>query len=276
MANATAEWTVEQVLEQVPEIGVPHFQRGLVWGEDTQAALLESLYYDTPCGSFVLWQPNDCAVHGVPLNAAETRAIRYLIIDGQQRIRSLHSVFGQSGHARTWCLNFAALPEVARHADPLQRQMSLFVLTKDPVLRTGAERRLPGARNLLPLRAIEAAAFWTNPSLDPYREMITLDPALVEKLYPTVYKSVVGIRRRQFFVSIQRGSGLADMVSLYNRINSGGKRVEIEERAFARLVGLQPSTFNRCANTISAFHRGGRSSRSSWRKRHPSSMPSAA
>lgn len=254
MANATAEWTVEQVLERVPEIGVPHFQRGLVWGEDTQAALLESLYYDTPCGSFVFWQPDDCASHGVPLSAAAVRPMRYLVIDGQQRIRSLHSIFGLSGQVRTWCLNFAALPEVARHADPLQRQMSLFVFTKDPALRTEAERRSPGARNLLPLRAIETAAFWTNPSLDPYREMITLDPVLVEKLYPTVYKSVVGIRRRQFFVSIQRGTELADMVSLYNRINSGGKRVEIEERAFARLVGLQPGTFRDLKAAFDAVH----------------------
>jgi hypothetical protein len=180
--------------------------------------------------------------------------MRYLVIDGQQRIRSLHSVFGQPGPARTWCMNLAALPEVARQADPLQRQMSLFVFTKDPALRTEAERKLPGARNLLPLRAVEAAAFWTNPSLDPYRPMITLDPVLVEKLYPSVYKGVVGIRNRRFFVSIQRDAELADMVNLYNRINSGGKRVEIEERAFARVVGLQPSTFRDLKAAFDAVH----------------------
>jgi len=226
----------------------------MVWGEDTKAALLESLYYDTPCGSFVLWQPDDCTIHGVRIDAAATRPMRYLIIDGQQRIRSLHSVFGQAGGTRTWCLNLAALPEVAGQADPLQRQASLFVFAKDPVLRTDAERRSPSARNLLPLRAIEAAAFWTNPSLDPYRELTTLDPALVEKLYPSVYKGVVAIRSRRFFVSIQRDTALADMVNLYNRINSGGKRVEVEERAFARLVGLQPGTFRDLKAAFDAVH----------------------
>jgi hypothetical protein len=248
------EWSVQDVLDRVPELGIPHFQRGMVWGEDTKAALLESLYYDTPCGSFVLWQPDDCTIHGVRIDAAATRPMRHLVIDGQQRIRSLHSVFGQAGGTRTWCLNLAALPEVAGQADPLQRQASLFVFAKDPVLRTDAERRSPSARNLLPLRAIEAAAFWTNPSLDPYRELTTLDPALVEKLYPSVYKGVVAIRSRRFFVSIQRDAALADMVNLYNRINSGGKRVEVEERAFARLVGLQPGTFRDLKAAFDAVH----------------------
>jgi hypothetical protein len=243
MANESLTWTVGEVLKRVPELGIPHFQRGLVWGEDSQAALLESLFYDTPCGSFVLWQPENCEAQGVALDAASNRPMRYLVIDGQQRIRSLHSVFGRANETQTWCLNLAALPEFARKADPLQRELSLFVLTKDPALRTEAERRSPAARNLLPLRTIEAAALWTNPSLDPYRPLITLDSAAVERVFPALYKGVAAIQSRRFFVSIQRDAELADMVNLYNRINSGGKRVEVEERAFARLVGLQPETF---------------------------------
>ena len=254
MSSQTAEWTVAEVLKRVPELGIPHFQRGMVWGEDSQAALLESLYYDTPCGSFVLWQPEDCQQHGIRLDPAAPAAMRYLVIDGQQRIRSLHSVFGREGDARTWCVNLAVLPEFARKADPQQRELSLFVLTKDPALRPEVERNLPGARNLLPLRAIEAAAFWTNPSLDPYRPLIKLDIAAVEKLYPTLYKGVSGIRTRRFFVSIQKETGLAEMVNLYNRINSGGKRVEVEERAFARLVGMQPDTFKDLKTAFDEVH----------------------
>lgn len=256
MANESLQWKVSEVLDRVPELGIPHFQRGMVWGEESQSALLESLFYDTPCGSFVLWQPDDCEGQGVALDSAAKRPMRYLVIDGQQRIRSLHSVFGRASEARTWCLNLAALPEFSRKADPQQRELSLFVLTKDPALRTEAERRLPGARNLLPLRAIEAAAFWTNPSLDPYRPLVTLDSAAVEKVYPTIYKGVTAIRNRRFFVSIQRDAELADMVNLYNRINSGGKRVEIEERAFARLVGLQPETFKDLKSAFDEVHGG--------------------
>jgi len=60
MSNEAKTWTVREVLERVPQLGIPHFQRGLVWGVESRAALLESLFFDTPCGSFVLWEPKDC------------------------------------------------------------------------------------------------------------------------------------------------------------------------------------------------------------------------
>jgi hypothetical protein len=243
MSNNTMTWTVEQVLNRVPELGIPHFQRGLVWGDESTAALLESLYYDTPCGSFVLWQPKDCEQFGIRLDAASTTPIRYLVIDGQQRIRSLHAVFDSTAD-RTWCVNLGAVPGLVPTKDPLARQMSMFVRTLDPVRRSKEQRNLPAARNVVPIRVIEKAESWSDPAIEPYRALLSLDEAAVAKVYGELRKGIVAIRSRPFFVSIQRAGQLAEMVNLYNRINSGGKRVEIEERAFARMVGLQPATFN--------------------------------
>ena len=54
------------------------------------------------------------------------------------------------------------------------------------------------------------------------------------------------LRKNLFSLSVFEESSeeyhLADMVALYNRINSAGKRVESEEKAFATLVSLYPST----------------------------------
>jgi len=85
-------WTVKQLIEEkYKTLGVPHFQRGLVWNNEAMALLLESLYYETPCGSFLLWKAKNPDKEGIPLPGAEK--IEHLIIDGQQRIRNLYSIF---------------------------------------------------------------------------------------------------------------------------------------------------------------------------------------
>jgi hypothetical protein len=55
------------------------------------AALLESLYYDTPCGTIILWRPENIDQHGVPFVEANTMS--HLIVDGQQRTRSVYAAF---------------------------------------------------------------------------------------------------------------------------------------------------------------------------------------
>jgi hypothetical protein len=57
---------------------------------------------------------------------------------------------------------------------------------------------------------------------------------------------VRAIWKREFFYLVMEESAgknhTADVVQLYNRINSGGKRVESEERAFATLTSIWPGT----------------------------------
>ena len=118
--------TVHQIRELYPNLGIPHFQRGLVWGNESISALLESLFLETPCGSFVFWKSSSNRDNGVPLVEGESGEIGYLIVDGQQRIRSIHDVFHEvdedytednglqqnvqndreaATKSRVWCLN---------------------------------------------------------------------------------------------------------------------------------------------------------------------------
>src|SRR5687767_9616443 len=83
--------SIGQILETSDSWGVPHFQRGSVWGSDNVSAFLESLYYDTPCGSIILWTPKEIREHGVPL--LNGNLCTHLIIDGQQRTRSINAAF---------------------------------------------------------------------------------------------------------------------------------------------------------------------------------------
>jgi Protein of unknown function DUF262 len=134
---------VRDLLQSYDQMAIPHFQRGLVWDPGSVALLLESLYFGTPCGSILLWRPKHPREHGVALG----KRPEYLIIDGQQRIRSLHDV----------------------------------------------------------LASIVNATVFDVRVLGPKQDL----------------KSVV---------------------SAYNRINSAGKRVESEERAFASLVSVTAHT----------------------------------
>jgi len=261
--------TVAEVLDLYPHLGVPHFQRGLVWGNDSVAALLESLFYDTPCGSFVLWDSGDNQNNGVPMASGSPGGIRYLIIDGQQRIRSLRQVFQNEGASdveetgpsageederhddKAWCINLTQLEDFRDILEPHNREYALFVYTTRP---EKADVRSPIRKNILPLDGL----LKDGSGLDPIQH---LQPrtgrriADLNALLPGLKTKVKAILQRAFFVTVKKdGPSPADMINLYNRINSGGKRVEVEERAFARLVALYPSSWLYVANIFKKVH----------------------
>jgi len=251
--------SADDLVQLYDRLAIPHFQRGLVWGTDSVALLLESAYLGTPCGSILLWQPKDPAKHGVALGEAPT----FLIIDGQQRIRSLHDVFGSEdtdkasasdeandehvegagqNNDAVWCVNLARLP-LPEFADRNGGRFRLFGLHRSPLL-PGKDDQSKGLeeerRPLLPLRW-----FLDNP-LRPDRlraqsagttareavEAVLASPSIIEGLRRIRTNALFDVR------VLGRDQSLKDVVSAYNRINSAGKRVEAEERAFATLVSV--------------------------------------
>lgn len=91
-------WSWAGVIRNVRRLGVPNFQRGAVWDASNRTALLESMYEQSPCGSFVFWEPEEAGAprrHGVPLRAFDDGAVPLWIVDGQQRMRAMLTVFEQ-------------------------------------------------------------------------------------------------------------------------------------------------------------------------------------
>jgi hypothetical protein len=65
-------WSWAKIVQHADRLGIPHFQRGAVWDTGNLTSLLESIYEQSPCGSFVLWAPegdSDPLSHGKPLRA---------------------------------------------------------------------------------------------------------------------------------------------------------------------------------------------------------------
>ncbi len=261
--------SVADVLRHYDAFAIPHFQRGLVWNSSAVASLLESLYLGTPCGSFLLWAPPDVTEHGVPL--ADGAIPKYLIIDGQQRIRSLHSVFadhndldlpasggedgagtGDSGgdiedtDRRTrhvWCVNLARLDEFRSFSDA-QERFRLFGLHADPLTPGDVNPRQSYRKALVPL------AWFLKHQSDPRRARQESRgkhcEGAVETLlaYPQVVERLASIRTARLFDLriLEAAQNLDSVVGAFNRINSAGKRVESEERAFASLVSVNART----------------------------------
>ncbi len=97
-APAVPAWSWRDILARSPLIGIPHFQRGMVWDSSNRVALLESLYQGAPCGMFVTWRPDpDSHVVDIGISVLSEKPLdaphAIWMVDGQQRTRSLISIF---------------------------------------------------------------------------------------------------------------------------------------------------------------------------------------
>lgn len=259
------------------EIGIPHFQRGFVWNNENTSLLLKSLYFDTPCGTIILWEPNEPRQYGIPLSASDK--LRYLVIDGQQRIRSLRDVLGpKNGRStqntsdeegndegpnieRVWCLNLSRVRELTDLIDSNMSRYPLFRLIADPT-KEGTRFKY----NFIPLYLffegldVDVDDVVVRGFVQPKKE-ITPEQVVGKMKEITLWRRICDLQKKQVFSlktltesSEKKENCLADMVALYNRINSAGKRVESEEKAFATPVSLYPSTNEWLAKLFIKIH----------------------
>jgi hypothetical protein len=80
------------------EIKIPPFQRGFVWNQEQIIDLLDSIYNDYPIGSILLWETSEDLpfarnVGGFVLPEVKEEYPRQYILDGQQRVTTIFSVF---------------------------------------------------------------------------------------------------------------------------------------------------------------------------------------
>ena len=99
--------TVQKLLDAVLDsrIAIPVFQRSSVWGSDDVRKLLESAVRGLPLGLIVFWQPRR-SVPGSVYFGSDARVPvdtdnggPLLVLDGQQRIRSLMRALGGPDHS---------------------------------------------------------------------------------------------------------------------------------------------------------------------------------
>jgi len=85
------------------EIRLPEIQRGYVWKPTQVARLVESLYRGYPSGSLLFWRTNETPeTRAVAANAptAKPAVLPLYLLDGQQRLTSLHRVLNDHPDAQ--------------------------------------------------------------------------------------------------------------------------------------------------------------------------------
>jgi hypothetical protein len=249
-------WSAEDILSHYRQLGVPHFQRGLVWGSDSVSLLLESLFLQTPCGALLLWRPLRPSKEGVALPGAQSPS--HLILDGQQRIRSIRHALGKTVDAcdddddgnrdrpgpRLWCLNLARVPELEADPELSQRlrdgaRYPLFRLVRDPRDEDALFRY-----NLIPLEILLRgdnipSSLLRADGLKPRLSQLLVSVDLAARVQRMTRDPLFDVHVVEETTDVFH---LSHVVSIYNRINSGGRRVEAEEVAFSTLVSLAPDT----------------------------------
>lgn len=101
MKTGTA--TIRKLIDQVThgELRLPEIQRSYVWKPAQVAGLVDSLYRGYPSGSVLLWETTETVTEKALSSTGATGVsmIKPLyLLDGQQRLTSLHRVF--TGHER--------------------------------------------------------------------------------------------------------------------------------------------------------------------------------
>ena len=270
--------TVNQILDLYSKLGIPHFQRGIVWSEEHIAFLLESLYYDTPCGSIVLWETQK-----KELGVALDKEFEYLIVDGQQRIRAINSVFNEclnsnnptNSDNKCWCVNLSKLKEFKDllKENEKHKKMKLFVNIKDPAIhynemiksQNEGNRSLPFLYNVVPIRYFLDnplhKVFFKGKDKDQSADGIFLDVKENAKDFKTILDSLrpnfEKILSRELFVKTlkdENGDTNGHMISIYNGINCGGIRAQKEEIAYAKVSAHYKKTHEKIKTLFEEIH----------------------
>lgn len=90
----TIELSICKILDRMDDgiYALPEFQRGYVWDRDKVKELFISLYNDFPCGTFLLWNTKKANKQLRVDNGRTEDSEVTLILDGQQRMTSIYGV----------------------------------------------------------------------------------------------------------------------------------------------------------------------------------------
>lgn len=90
------QYKLAQLVEQIDrgEIGLPDIQRPFVWDSAKVRDLFDSMYKGFPVGILLMWNTNaEAGARQIGVNTKQASVPQLMVVDGQQRLTSLYSVF---------------------------------------------------------------------------------------------------------------------------------------------------------------------------------------
>ncbi len=220
MGFVAQDMSVSTLLERVGtrDIRLPEIQRDYVWKSSQIAWLLDSLYRGYPSGSLLLWESDDeVAEKDVASSVAETSVTRpQYLLDGQQRLTSLHRVF--SGHERA--------------------KVVFNVVTEKFQLESGATKK---DVRWIPVQILLRGEFKAAEK----RALRTTYQDIDEDELDDRINRVGKIRDYKYRVEILQHMAYEEVTEIFVRVNSRGKNLTRGDLALATLTAKYPGFYDK-------------------------------
>jgi len=216
--------SIKDLLSQIQrgEILLPEFQRGYVWSRDQVRGLAQSLYRKHPTGHLLIWKTYKPS----PVRGGEARKNGHslLLLDGQQRLTSLHVLFkGKAppfyeGETLFFDLYFNVQTEEFRFWQKTIMDKNPAWISVHELLHQGLSRMLEGLDKLD----------------EEQREVVQQNLARLSRL------DQVG----DYTYTVDQVSGeeytVEEVVNIFNRVNKAGTTLTKADLALAHICSIWP------------------------------------
>lgn len=206
-------------------IALPSIQREYVWTDQQVIGFMESIFKQRPLGNqFHLWIPNkeqfnDISKHARSIHFSKSKVdskLEYLIIDGQQRLTSLHRVF--TGELR---LLF----------DPITGKFSKQNLKKEKQI-------FPDSKTAKYI-SVQELWLWQN-TVEKFIESGNKEAFQSFKqkdlIFENIQKLMDELQSLAFDCTILDGHTTSDIIDIFIILNSAGKNVNTKESVIIPLL----------------------------------------
>lgn len=205
---------------ELGEIKLPEIQRGYVWKPTQVAKLVESLYRGYPSGSLLFWQTDDAPeIRRIAIASpvAQPAVIPLYLLDGQQRLTSLHRVLTDHPQA---AIVFNIEKETFQNQSAATAKDPRWIKVYD-VLKPGVEQY-----------ELVGKLHQTNPDLAPND--------ISKRL-----QRLATIPNHKFHMEVLREFPYEEVTQIFVRVNSGGRSLKTSDLALATLSARWPGVLSK-------------------------------
>jgi hypothetical protein len=200
---------------------IPEFQRGFVWKATQVRDLAESLWYDYPIGSLLVWNSSESTEEQ---HARDAQRPNLWVVDGQQRTTALCILFGRKPY---WWSSGDEWNEVLRKFDirfDVNAKEPPFFWVADAVIRRATNSRFVRLSELLVLDTIREK---DQAQLEDIARRVKIDGLCDGMDGMQVFTRLDRIRkiRDKDLGAVTIDHDLEDVVEIFSRLNSRGTRV---------------------------------------------------
>lgn len=234
---------ISTLLDQIEfgQIALPEFQRGYVWNRDQVRGLVRSLYKRYPVGSLLAWITDNSQAKGRGVSDINPGQQVKMLLDGQQRMTSMYGIIKGEPPA-FFDGDASAFRGLYFHAET--EEFSFYMASK-----------------------MQGNPLWVDVTRLMREGVDTILEEILESIQDFKRTTHCGNRLnrlrdiREIDVHIEDVSGpemtLDVVVDIFNRVNSGGRKLSKGDLALARICSVEPDARSRMRKALDGWSEAG-------------------